>query len=217
MQRIYHLLLVAMACLIILGWTAGHTEERDERLLDALVHNLLHPGRYIRTEAIRDLDALNSPAALPALIELLRFGITFDTPVIPIMERLAGEPVGSEWSDWVEWLQKHEEIRPNPGFLAWKSFLFSRLDPNFVTFLSPGVAYRIRLEEIVWGGVRKDGIPALTNPRHVKPEAATYLAPEDLVFGVSINGDHRAYPLRILDWHEMFNDVVGGQPITLAY
>lgn len=202
---------------VVLGLTAGHAAKRDELLLDALVHNLLHQGQYIRTEALTALEALGNPAALPALVELLRFDMAFDTPVIPVMERLAGEPVGSEWSDWVEWLQQHEEIRPNPGFLAWKSFLFRRLDANFVAFLSPGIAYRIRLEEIVWGGVRKDGIPALSNPQHVKPEAATYLSPQDLVFGVSINGDNRAYPLRILDWHEMFNDVVGGQPVTLAY
>ena len=77
--------------------------------------------------------------------------------------------------------------------------------------------YRIRLEEIVWGGVQKDGIPALTNPKHLKAEAASYLTPQELVFGVSINNDQRAYPLRILDWHEMFNDVVGGKPITLSY
>jgi hypothetical protein len=37
------------------------------------------------------------------------------------------------------------------------------------------------------------------------------------VFGVEIDGDARAYPLRILDWHEMFNDVVDGVPVTLAY
>ena len=37
------------------------------------------------------------------------------------------------------------------------------------------------------------------------------------MFGVRINGDARAYPLRILDWHEMFNDVVGGVPVALAY
>jgi hypothetical protein len=37
------------------------------------------------------------------------------------------------------------------------------------------------------------------------------------VFGIEIAGDARAYPLRILDWHEMFNDVVGGVPVTLAY
>ena len=38
-----------------------------------------------------------------------------------------------------------------------------------------------------------------------------------MVFGVAINGDYRAYPLRILDWHEMANDVVGGEPVALAY
>ncbi len=37
------------------------------------------------------------------------------------------------------------------------------------------------------------------------------------MFGVSINGDDRAYPHRILDWHEMADDVVGGVPIALAY
>ena len=63
----------------------------------------------------------------------------------------------------------------------------------------------------------KDGIPALTNPKQVAPEQATYLTDDELVFGVEIDGDARAYPLRILDWHEMLNDVVGGVPVTLAY
>ena len=46
---------------------------------------------------------------------------------------------------------------------------------------------------------------------------AKYLTDEELVFGVSINGDVRAYPFRMLDWHEMFNDVIGGVPVSLAY
>ena len=37
------------------------------------------------------------------------------------------------------------------------------------------------------------------------------------MFGIEINGDIRAYPYRIIDWHEMFNDVIGGVPVTLAY
>ena len=41
--------------------------------------------------------------------------------------------------------------------------------------------------------------------------------PTDRVFGISINGEHRAYPLRILNPHEMANDVLGGEPIALAY
>ena len=46
---------------------------------------------------------------------------------------------------------------------------------------------------------------------------ATYLNPDDRVFGVSINGEHRSYPLRILNAHETANDIVGGEPIALAY
>ena len=63
----------------------------------------------------------------------------------------------------------------------------------------------------------KDGIPALTSPKRIAPAEATWMTDDELVFGVEIDGDARAYPLRILDWHEMFNDVVGGVPVTLAY
>jgi hypothetical protein len=192
-------------------------EPPDEQLVDALVNNLTHPSQHIRVEALQVLEELGNPAAVPALIELLRFNYLFSFSPVPALERLTGQQFGDKWDKWVEWLQQHEEIRPTRNFLAWKANVYSRIDPAFENFLYPGVPYRIRIEEIVWGGVRKDGIPALINPRHIKPAEATYLTPPDLVFGVSINGDNRAYPLRILDWHEMFNDVVGGKPITLSY
>ena len=46
---------------------------------------------------------------------------------------------------------------------------------------------------------------------------ADYMTDDELVFGVEINGDARAYPFRFMDWHEMFNDKVGGKYVTLAY
>jgi len=46
---------------------------------------------------------------------------------------------------------------------------------------------------------------------------ADWLRGDDLVFGVAIAGDARAYPLRIMGWHEMLNDLVGGVPVALAY
>jgi hypothetical protein len=46
---------------------------------------------------------------------------------------------------------------------------------------------------------------------------AKYLTDSEKVFGVSVGGQQRAYPLRMLDWHEMLNDVVGGVPVTLSY
>ena len=115
------------------------------------------------------------------------------------------------------WQQAHPEITPFEGFDAFKADVMAVIDPDFRLFLKPGVAHEIRLEEIVWGGVKKDGIPALTNPKHIAAAAATYLEDDELVFGIEIAGDARAYPLRILDWHEMVNDVIGGVPVTLAY
>jgi len=106
---------------------------------------------------------------------------------------------------------------PAPGFDAWKADLLAAIDPGLRLFLYEGIATRIRLEEIVWGGVWKDGIPALVDPRFVDAAAATYLTADELVLGVAIGGDARACPLRILDWHEMANDVVGGVPIALSY
>ena len=84
-------------------------------------------------------------------------------------------------------------------------------------FFYDGVKARIRLEEIVWGGVPRDGIPDLTDAPVIPASEVNYINPDDRVFGVSINGEHRAYPLRILNAHEMANDVVGGEPIALAY
>ncbi len=76
---------------------------------------------------------------------------------------------------------------------------------------------KIRLEEITWGGVAVDGIPSLDHPKLIAAAAADYLRGDDLVFGVEIDGDARAYPLRIMGWHEMFNEVIGGVPVALAY
>ena len=70
---------------------------------------------------------------------------------------------------------------------------------------------------IVSGGPGKDGIPALTNPAVVPAEIAdTFLVPEDLVLGVVINGEARAYPHGVLWWHEIINDVLGGRPILVT-
>ncbi len=136
------------------------------------------------------------------------------------MQRLTGENVQS-WFDAMLWQEAHPEIRPHPSYRALKLQSLERIDPNFRRFLggerSNPANMRIRLEEISWGGVRVDGIPSLDNPPLISARDASYLLEDDLVFGVEINGDARAYPLRIMGWHEMFNDVIGGVPVALAY
>lgn len=55
---------------------------------------------------------------------------------------------------------------------------------------------RIRLEEVFWGGVSYDSIVPLDDPAMIEASDADYLVDTDLVFGIEINGDACAYPLR---------------------
>jgi hypothetical protein len=130
---------------------------------------------------------------------------------------LTGEAPGERYHDWVELVGRRQDLAPKPGYAEWKAEAFSRIDPRYRAILRGGPAPRIRLEEIVFGGVRVEGIPALDRPAHVPAAQAGYLADSERVFGVLAGGEARAYPLRILDWHEMLNDVVGGEPVTLSY
>ncbi len=75
----------------------------------------------------------------------------------------------------------------------------------------------VDLGEIMSGGPPKDGIPSIDDPRFVPVAEMTDLAPDEPVIGLTINGDSRAYPLRILIWHEIANDVVGGVPVVVTY
>ena len=63
----------------------------------------------------------------------------------------------------------------------------------------------------------KDGIHDLIDHPVIPAGEAAFLLPDDRVFGVSINGQHQAYPLRIMTRHEMANDVIAGVPFALAY
>ncbi len=75
----------------------------------------------------------------------------------------------------------------------------------------------VPFDEILSGGPPKDGIPAIDDPRFVAVAEAGDLAPAEPVIGLVIAGDARAYPLRILTWHEIVNDTVGGTPVAVTY
>jgi hypothetical protein len=135
---------------------------------------------------------------------------------VEALEALHGKGFAGDWQAWAKWYAG-SDLEPPPGFLGWKGELLGRIDPNFADLLAADAPSRIRVEEIVWGGVPYEGIPALDEPPSLKPEEAGYLQPDEPVFGIALNGEARAYPLRILDWHEMVNDRVGGVDFSIAY
>ncbi len=126
---------------------------------------------------------------------------------------------GEPWLEWSNWLvQNRDAYLPSSDYLACKIDITSQIDPRFAQFLRPAMVgeININLIELMWGVVPY-GIPDLKNPKMISAQEATYLRPDDRVFGLSINGDHRAYPLRITNAHEMVNDIVGGEPISLSW
>ncbi len=76
---------------------------------------------------------------------------------------------------------------------------------------------QIDRKRIVHGGPPKDGIPSITNPETVPISEADFMRPTDRVVGVNINGHSRAYPIKVLNYHECINDVLGGVPIAVVF
>lgn len=75
----------------------------------------------------------------------------------------------------------------------------------------------VPLEEIRDGGPPRDGIPAIDVPRFVAAASVGELDPGEPVIGLEVEGVVRAYPLRILAWHEIVNDTIGGTPVAVTY
>lgn len=76
---------------------------------------------------------------------------------------------------------------------------------------------RVPQAEILSGGPPKDGIPAILSPKLVPASKASFLDDADRVVGVAGDGEAKAYPLRILNWHEVVNDSLGRRPVAVTY
>ena len=103
------------------------------------------------------------------------------------------------------------------GYDEWRSELLSTIDPSFRLFFYSDVPTRIPLWTVAWGGGVRDGIPPLEFPKTISGDQAGFLNPDEPVFGVTINGESRAYPHRIMGWHELANDRLGGELITFVF
>src|SRR5215472_10199714 len=77
--------------------------------------------------------------------------------------------------------------------------------------------HSVPTDEILDGGPPKDGIPAILEPKFVSASDAVFLMPNDRVVGVLVKGRARAYPLKILNWHEVVDDALAGSPLAVTY
>ena len=113
-----------------------------------------------------------------------------------------------------------------PGYLDDKRAVFTNILPGLEKIFAEGdIDWRI----VSWGGVLIDDraydatddicncIPAADNPAVTSADEATWLDDSDIVFGVHVNGEYRAYPRQIMEVREMVNDTLGGRHLGIPY
>ena len=192
--------------------------------ISSTVFNEFSPNPELAIDGMETARNAGDKSMVPVIVTLMRFinrEAVFEEAILTLNE-LTGEDFGTtpaDWPAWFEWVGANlDDYRPPDGYPQLKRRFLANIHPGFEQLLG-GYEDTSRIEpfEIEWGGVAPDGILPLEFPPNIPADEAEYLESHERVFGVSINGEHRAYPLRIMNPHEMANDVLGGEPISLAY
>ena len=196
--------------------TAFVHAETDSRAM--LFRRLIDADKAEQPALLARIDASFRESDVPMILEVWRFSSDRELvlALIATMEKHTKQKIGGKHGAWFEWLWSRE-YTPDAGYAGFKSDLYARIDPRFAKYFDDDRTAKIRLDEVRWGGVVQDGIPPLRGPDMIAVDEAKYLADSDVVFGLEVEGDARAYPKRILAWHEMFVDTVGGVPVAGVY
>ncbi len=118
------------------------------------------------------------------------------------------------------------DIPAPPDYLSFKRAIFTSIVPGWERiFVEGDIDWRL----VSWGGVLIDDrpydttddgcncIPAADNPEVTTAQEATWLSDDEIVFGIEVNGEYRAYPRRIMEVREMVNDTLGGRDLGIPY
>ncbi|MEO8360281.1 MAG: DUF3179 domain-containing protein [Vicinamibacteria bacterium] len=132
------------------------------------------------------------------------------------LSKRTGKSFGNDLKLWRKWSWTLADD-PHPEYSEFKARLYSNVDPRMASFFTSSEKPRIRLDEIDWGGVAVNGIPPLDQPKTITAEQATFMGDKNVVFGLVVDGAARAYPKRILAWHEMALDTLGGVKLAVVY
>ncbi|MEM6546997.1 MAG: DUF3179 domain-containing (seleno)protein [Pseudomonadota bacterium] len=182
-----------------------------------------------QTLALTEISEANDPRLAWIISDLMRFvsGPALNRALADAASELLGKDLarGNSWGNVTDHLIAWEIPAP-PDYLQTKRAIFTNALPGWDRiFVQGDIDWRL----VSWGGVLIDDraydttdrncncIPAADNPEVSNAEDATWLKDEDIVFGIEVNGEHRAYPRRIMEVREMVNDTLGGRDLGIPY
>lgn len=191
----------------------------------------LENGRWgtDQSEALDVIAASGDPRLAWTIADMMRF--TWRLEFHNALSDTAGELLGISFDSFDRWnkITNHLiawDVPSYPGYLNEKRTIFTRFVPGWDRiFVEGDIDWRL----VSWGGVLIDDrpfgleeicnncIPAADDPAVSTAEEATWLKDSDIVFGVEVNGETRAYPRRIMEVREMVNDTLGGRQLGIPY
>lgn len=182
-----------------------------------------------QTIALAEIAESKDPRVVWIISDLMRFlsGQDLTALLTDVASKLlekelpAQNPWGVVTDHLIAW-----DIPAPPDYLPVKRTIFTGIVPGWDRiFVEGDIDWRL----VSWGGVLIDDraydttdepcncIPAADNPEVTSADEAQWLKDDDIVFGIGINGEYRAYPRRIMEVREMVNDTLGGRDLGIPY
>ena len=179
--------------------------------------------------ALAEIGKSEDPRLVWLISDLLRF--VPSQGLNDVLTNAASDLLGKERPNRNSWgvVTDHLiawDIPAPPEYLEFKRAIFTNIVPGWENiFVEGDIDWRL----VSWGGVLIDDrpydttdngcncIPAADNPEVTSAEEATWLKDDDVVFGIEVNGEYRAYPRRIMEVREMVNDTLGGRDLGIPY
>lgn len=182
-----------------------------------------------QSDALFEIAASKDPRLVWIISDLMRFatGQGLNQELADAAAKLLGKELGAQdhWGGVTDHLIAWDIPAP-PNYLRAKRAIFTSIVPGWEKiFVEGDIDWRL----VSWGGVLIDDraydttdegcncIPAADNPPVTSAEEASWLKDTDIVFGVEVNGEFRAYPRRIMEVREMVNDTLGGRHLGIPY
>jgi len=163
---------------------------------------------------LSEMAATKDHRFIAPLVDMLSLELGWKPWIQETLAAITGYEFNKSYG-WSTWISNQPPPLPD-GYIGWKGHLLSIVDERYVHLLNDEMSLDVRPEELVWSRLAIDERISLTNPRMVHRQEQRYLSPDDVIFGVFLNGEARAYPQRILAWHELVYDELEGDPIFIT-
>jgi hypothetical protein len=175
-----------------------------------------------RGVAVPEVDRLAMSGDLRqawVLVDLLRFQhATSRDVLVDGLGRLTNHRVPADAAAWRRYaeLLLHWDVPAPPGFLDAKRTLYAEIDPAWSGLFDEEASLDWR--RVTWSGVASGDVSALEAPAVVPADqGGDWLPDDEIVFGLLIDGEARAYPHRVLEAHGVVNDALAGRPVALSH